>query len=425
MRVVLAVLPVKAHLNAVIPLAWALRAAGHEVVVTGDWGPEREAARHIEEAGLTAVPLGGEGDISPVRPGAHNESGFLALDPDSDDPREWDRFHEALRFLCTEVYAPDVPLGERHGLLRKLVAFTGAWRPDLVLWDMLMFPAPVAARLCGAAHGRLLWGTDTVALLRDRLLETDPATEADPATDPGADWLGRLLAPYGLEFTAATLLGDWSVDLNRPHPYPAHGTTVPVRRIPYGGPAELTPWLHEPPARPRVVLTLGMTRQEIRCHETAFPLGDFLRASSDLDIDLLVTLTTDQLSDLAPYPANVRPVGYVPFDHLLPSCSAIVHQGGRGTFATAAACRVPQIVVPQPLWDEAATARQVTAYGAGLALDLAGLDGEALRKALVRVLEEPGFREGAELLYDDLTADPPPTACVPRLEELTALHRAS
>jgi len=39
MRIVFAILPVKAHLNAVIPLAWALQSAGHEVVVTGDWGP--------------------------------------------------------------------------------------------------------------------------------------------------------------------------------------------------------------------------------------------------------------------------------------------------------------------------------------------------------------------------------------------------
>ncbi|MET8976582.1 nucleotide disphospho-sugar-binding domain-containing protein [Streptomyces sp. NPDC004539] len=414
MRIVVAVLPVKAHLNAVIPLAWALRGAGHEIVVTADWGPERDAARHIAQAGLTAVPLGGEGDISPVRPGDHNESGFLALDPDDPDAAHWDRFHEAVRFLCTQVYAPDVPLGERHGLLRKLVAFTGAWKPDLVLWDMLMFPAPVAARTCGAAHARLVWGADTVAMLRARLRAASPG-------DPGARWLAPLLAPYGLEFTERTLLGDWSVDLSRPHPYPAHGPTVPVRRIPYGGPAEYAPWLHEPRVRPRVVVTLGMTRQEVRLPGSAFPLRDFLDAAAGLDADLLLTLT----GELGPLPDNVHAVGYVPFEQLLPSCAAIVHQGGRGTFAAAAACRVPQIVVPQPLWDETATARQVVAYGAGLALELDGLDGGTLCEALLRVLEEPGFWEGAERLYDDLMADPPPTHCVSRLEELAAIHLGS
>ncbi|MHC5905163.1 nucleotide disphospho-sugar-binding domain-containing protein [Streptomyces sp. S6] len=413
MRIVLAVLPVTAHLNAVIPLARALRDAGHEIVVTADLGPERDAARHIEDAGLTAVPLGAAGDISPVRPGEHNDSGFLAMDPDDPDDRRWSGFHEALRFLCTQVFAPDVPLGERHGLLRKLVAFTGSWRPHLVLWDMLMFPAPVAARRCGAAHARLVWGADTVALLRDRLGGAD-------ARDPGADWLAPLLAPYGLEFTPATLLGDWTVDLGRPHPRPARTTTLPVRRVPYCGPTPLDPHLTKPPARPRALLTLGMTRRQIG-GTSGFPLPGFLDAVSGLDVDLLLALP----GGLGPLPANAHAVGHVPFDRLLPTCSAIVHQGGRGTFTTAAACRVPQIVVPQPLWDETATARQVAEYGAGFAFGLDGLDGADLGKALARVLDEPAFQDGADRLHADYLADPPPQECVARIEELTALHLAS
>ncbi|WP_316528307.1 nucleotide disphospho-sugar-binding domain-containing protein [Kitasatospora brasiliensis] len=408
MRIVFVSLPVKAHLNAVIPLAWALRGAGHDVVLTGDWGPERDATGHITASGLTAVPLGREGDVSPVRPGAHNESGFLALDPEQAAEGEWERFRAALRYLYTEVYAPGTEVGEQCGLLRKLVSFTRSWQPDLVLWDMLAFPAPVAARLCGAAHARIVWGTDTVGMLRTRT-----------PGDSYADWLRPMLAPYGLPYGEDLLLGQWSVDLGRPHPYELPGRSVPVRRIPFSGSAVLAPWLCERPRRPRVVLTLGVTRQEIHRRESAFPLRDFLDAAGGLDAEVLVTLTDSPV----PLPPNVRAVGYVPFDQLLPTCSAIVHQGGRGTFASAAAFRVPQIVVPQPLWDESATARQVAAYRAGLSLDLAGLDGTSLCKALVRVLTEPAFREGAQRLHTDLMADPAPTDCVTRLEELTALHR--
>jgi L-rhodinosyltransferase len=417
MRIVFAILPVKAHLNAVVPLAWALQSAGHDVVLTGDWGPERVVTQHIRAAGLNAVPLGGEGEVSPVRPGQHNQPDFLALDPDSEDQDSWDRFGAALRFLYTEVYAPGSDLGRQCNLLRNLVAFTDSWRPDLVLWDMLMFPAPVAARLCGAAHARILWGMDMVGMARARVLTG--------THDPGADWLRPMLDPYGLDYGEETLLGQWSVDLCRPHPYPSHGPTVPVRRIPFSGPAELSPWLRDRPTRPRVVLTLAMTREEIHCRESSFPLRDFLDAAGELDVDLLTTLTGDQLSALGRLPGNVRAVGYVPFNQLLPTCSAIVHQGGRGTFTSAAACRVPQVVVPQSLWDERVTARQVTGYGAGLSLDPAGLDGASLYRALVRVLREPAFRQGADRLYADLTADPPPTDCVARLERLTALHRAA
>lgn len=427
MRVVFATLPVKAHLNTVIPLAWALQSAGHEVVLTADWGPERDSTRYIEAAGLNAVSLGGEGDVSPVRPGEHNQSDFLAMDPDERDEGRWDGFRAAVRFMYRQVYAPESEVGGQSGLLRHLVAFTDSWRPDLLLWDALVFPAPVAARLCGAAHARIVWGMDTIGMLRDRIrtdLDERRAASAQDIEDPCAEWLRPLLDPYGLDFTEDSLLGQWSVDLCRPHPYRAHGTTVPMRRIPFGGAAELSPWLREKPSRPRVVLTLGMTREEIHRRTLAFPLRDFLDAAAELHVDLLTTMTADRMSALGPLPENVRPIGYVPFGSLLPSCSAIVHNGGRGTFSAAAGFRVPQVIVPQPMWDEMVTARQVAGYGAGLALDPAGLAGATVYEALVRVLDDPGFRAGAHRLYVDTMSDPAPTDCVSRLEQLTALHRA-
>jgi EryCIII-like glycosyltransferase len=427
MRIVFATLPVKAHLNTVIPLAWALRSAGHEVVLTGDWGPERTSTRHIGASGLNAVPLGGDGDLSLIRPGTHNQRDFLALDPDDEDEDGWNRFRAAVGFMYTRMYAPDSELGKQSNLLRNLVAFTGSWRPDLVLWDALVFPAPVAARLCGAAHARVLWGTDTVGMLRARIL-TEMRDRRVPSgagvEDPCADWLRPLLDPYGLSFSEDTLLGHWSIDLCRPHRYRSHGKTVAIRRIPFGGPGELSPWLWERPRRPRVVLTLGLTREEVHCREMPFPLRAFLDAVGEMDVDLLTTMTNDQLSGLGSVPDNVRAMGYVPFDQLLPTCSAIIHHGGRGTFSSAAACRVPQVIVPQPMWDESVTARQVGEYGAGLALDPDGLDGASVHRALVRVLEEPAFRTGADALYVDMMSDPAPTDCVSRLEQLTALHRA-
>jgi len=66
----------------------------------------------------------------------------------------------------------------------------------------------------------------------------------------------------------------------------------------------------------------------------------------------------------------------------------------------------------------------VVDYGAGLSLELERLDGTTVHKALVRVLEEPAFQQGAHRLYADMMADPSPTDGVSRLEQLTALHRA-
>jgi len=48
------------HFFPMVPLAWALRSAGHEVRVAS--GPELE--RTIRDAGLPAVPVGGPVDIA-------------------------------------------------------------------------------------------------------------------------------------------------------------------------------------------------------------------------------------------------------------------------------------------------------------------------------------------------------------------------
>ncbi|MDQ0988734.1 UDP:flavonoid glycosyltransferase YjiC (YdhE family) [Streptomyces sp. V2I9] len=47
---------------------------------------------------------------------------------------------------------------------------------------------------------------------------------------------------------------------------------------------------------------------------------------------------------------------------------------------------------------------------------------ERVRESLVRLLEDPAFREGAAALRKDVLAAPSPNEVVPVLEELTARH---
>ncbi|MFE9117175.1 glycosyltransferase [Streptomyces sp. NPDC007172] len=67
---------------------------------------------------------------------------------------------------------------------------------------------------------------------------------------------------------------------------------------------------------------------------------------ADLDVEVVATLNAEQLDALGPTPPNVRAVDFVPLNQLLPSCAAIIHHGGAGTFLTALAHGVPQVVVP-------------------------------------------------------------------------------
>jgi hypothetical protein len=43
----------------------------------------------------------------------------------------------------------------------------------------------------------------------------------------------------------------------------------------------------------------------------------------------------------------VRVVDFVPLNALLPTCSAVVHHGGSGTFAAVLEHGVPQLIIPQ------------------------------------------------------------------------------
>jgi hypothetical protein len=58
------------------------------------------------------------------------------------------------------------------------------------------------------------------------------------------------------------------------------------------------------------------------------------------------TLDVAQTAEAGTLPRNVRATGYLPLDLVLPSCSAVVHHGGGGTFTTAVAERVPQLITP-------------------------------------------------------------------------------
>ncbi|OII63364.1 hypothetical protein BJP40_24480 [Streptomyces sp. CC53] len=428
MRVLFTIFPASAHLYPAIPLAWALRSAGHEVVVAcPDGVVDRKVVDAITAAGLTALPLGGREELTaslaPLLAAAGPDRPTLALDPD--DPDAWRTARAVLGRMLHAYYPPETAEGGRRPVLDALVEFAAAWRPDLVLWDPLAPTGAVAARTSGAAHARLLFGSDNVGLIRARTREE----LADPASglteDPWMPWLRPVLERYGLDFTEETLTGQWTLDLTPPRmrTTPLDLTYVPVRRVPYGGAAALPDWLRARPERPRAVLTLGVSRRLLAGRHSGFPMREFFASVSGLDLELVATLNSEQLEAAGPLPGNVRALPYLPLDQVLPTSSAIIHHGGGGTFAAAVAFTVPQLVVPLPMWDEAVTARYVARRGAGLVADPAQVDADSLQKDLLRLIEEPSFRLGARALHDDMLAAPAPADVVPVLERLTAEHR--
>ncbi|MGW7022504.1 activator-dependent family glycosyltransferase [Streptomyces decoyicus] len=438
MRVLFTIFPSTSHLYPIIPLAWALQSAGHEVCIASHPGMgAADMVRKATEAGLTTVALGDtvvpdgkegatlESAPKPAADPAAADDGSRRLDIPADAfaldvlrSSAWEQLRDYLVTIVAQCYPLDPPTSGGRSIVDELVGLARSWRPDLVLWDPLCLPAPVAARTVGAAHARILWGQDKLAWVRAKALE-----RADHA-DPMVDWMRPMLSRYGLGFDEEMLLGQWSIDLvPGAARLPLDTRSVPLRWVPYNEASVLPDWLREPPRRPRVCLTLGVSSRNLFGKDTGFPLGDMFDMVAGLDIELVATLNSAQLTGIDRLPENVRVVDFIPLNQLLPSCSAIIHHGGWGTFSAAVAQQVPQLIVPVPTWDERVAARYAEQRGGGLTLGTGEFTVDAVRKQLLRLLEERSFQEGAARLYADRLAVPSPGEIVPTLERLTAHHR--
>jgi glycosyltransferase (activator-dependent family) len=422
-RVLFTTLSSKANAYPQVPLAWALRAAGHEVCVAGR--PDMMDA--ITSSGLTAVPVGAQTDLAAMMGEIRERQDESAPTPEEllrvEEVRQerltYDYMHGTFTALTTVVFRSLSP----RRAIDDLVGFARAWRPDLVIRDPLDFAAPIAAKACGAAHARLMYGLDLVGKMRESYLSALRRRPPGLREDPLEEWLAPALAGYGCEFTEDVVMGQWTID---PAPswlrLPVDHLYIPVRHVSYNGRAVVPGWLREPPKRRRVCLTLGLSHREL-LRGNQVSVGELLTAMGELDAEVVATLNADQLAG-SRVPDNVRAVDFVPLNELLPSCSVVVHQGGTGTMQTAFAHGIPQVIVPHDHWDTVLKAGMVQETGAALSVP----EGERfsaaeLRDMVRRVLDEPSFTRSASRLRQLMVGTPSPQEIVPLLERLTAEHR--
>ena len=142
-------------------------------------------------------------------------------------------------------------------MITDLVEFARHWQPDLVIWEPLTLAGPIAAKACGAAHARLLFGIDVYGGVREHLPRSDQQPPEE-RIDPIAAWLGGYGRRYGYEFSEDMATGHFTID-QFPRSLSGRGRprVRPDAYIPYGGPAVVPKWLQAPPERPRVALTMG------------------------------------------------------------------------------------------------------------------------------------------------------------------------
>lgn len=432
MRVLVVPFPWKAHVFNLVPLAWSLRTAGHEVRVAC-WPDLLDA---VTSAGLTAVAVG-PGETAQVRTQRDRrqtsdraaaaqrapQQGLEALfDPRAGRERlGWEQ--------ATRVFEDLVlPQARRSNdsMMEDLVAAARAWRPDLVLWGAKAFAGAVAAEAVGAAHARVLYSVDVYTRMREDYLHAKALQPPEERVDRLRDWLAGWAGKYGCEFSEDLVNGQFTIDplpeAFRPDPRP---TTLPMQFVPYNGPAVVPRWLAEPPRAPRVLMTFGDSVNDGPAQHLlpVERIQEILDSVADLEMELVLTLPPDSQQRLREVPANTRLVESVPLSEVLPTCAAMVHHGGTWSFGCALRYGVPQLLISRA-FDVPLKLQCLDRTGAGLSMKPAEVDGPGVRAALVRLLEDKTIRANAQRLRQEVLAMPAPNELARTLEELVVAHQA-
>nr|AHA81982.1 Arm12 [uncultured bacterium] len=411
-------LAVEAHFNSTVPLAWALRAMGHEV----QFASHPALTENITRAGLAAVPVGTDHTHHElVRDLGAELTGFYR---DIDFTGERGGGYTELKGANTLLTATFYAQANNDSMVDELVDYARFWQPDLVIWEPFTFAGSVAARASGAAHARLLWGPDLFLRTRREFRRETELLPPELHDDALSEWLTWTLDRFGCPFDEEVAVGQWSIDqMPASVRLPVGQRSVPMRYVPYNGRSVVPDWLREPPQRPRICLTLGITSRDM-AYPKLFSLDELFEAVAELDAEIVATLDAGQLAEVSRVPDNTRVTDFVPLHALLPSCAAIVHHGGAGTWSTAAVCGVPQLVIAG-MWDNVYRAQRLAELGAGLFLPPHELTAAGLRDGLQRLLTKSSFAEDAQRLRAEWLAEPSPAEVVPVLEELAGRHRSA
>jgi L-2-deoxyfucosyltransferase/glycosyltransferase DesVII len=416
MRVLLMVFPTRTHVYSMAPVGWALTAAGHEVRFAGQRNPRE--VESFAETGLDAMWFGGELDIARHR----------QLQVDGNNAMQGDfRISESRPERYTEEYVRNVyehwvevfRWTTPEPLLDELVRFARQWQPDLIVWDPMIYAAPILAQAIGVPHLRMMYAADQTARIGAQYRDLRASRPQDTTPDPFVEWMSAAVGRFGADYDEALRYGVKTIDCH-PSYLRYEGVDVdyvPARFVAHNKPMAIPRWVLERPRRPRVMLTLGISnRQVLGVEETS--VADLLDGLADLDVEVIATLNAAQLATVPKVPDNVRAVDFVPMNELLASCSAIVHQGGGATIGNAVVNGVPQLVIPGTTWSERVSAVAQVKRGNGLLVDLEDVTPGSVREGIQRLLEEPGFRESALEVRDEMLATPTLDELVPEFERI-------
>ncbi|MET9297295.1 nucleotide disphospho-sugar-binding domain-containing protein, partial [Streptomyces sp. NPDC003077] len=380
------------HYMAMVPLAWALRAAGHDVRVAAQ--PSMHPV--IVRSGMPAVGVGPDVDFASIRRRTlpHERQG-------TDRPRTAEELRAAAERDDGGLFRAWNEA--TTAALDDTVAFARAFRPELVVGDTMAPAALVAAHALGVVGVRHLWGPDILG-------------------SPGGERVLDVLPGYWEQFERHGVRpsGDPAHRTVSPCPpslrLPAAPGLLPLRWVPYNGTGPVPAWLREPPRGPRVCVTWGTSTTDV-VGRGSLAVPDVLDALAGMDVEVVVAVTAAERETIGTPPPGVRVLENTPLHLLLPGASLLIHQGGFMTALSAAYHGVPQLVVPQ-LPNQISDAEVLERTGAARRLPVERAGRERLREAVEAVLGVPSYADAAGRVREEILALPAPREVARTLRDL-------
>jgi UDP:flavonoid glycosyltransferase YjiC (YdhE family) len=365
------------HLYTLVPLAWAMRAAGHEVLVAFS-----DKTADATSTGLQIV------DVAPGYDGMAIFDKTLQDNPEfaeiwwhgtDDDGAGLDGDPSAYALMPAELNRP---------LLEGTLNLVEQWRPDIVVYEQV------------AAYGLLVASKLGIPAVQRNLglIRTGGLHEAI------AEYL-NYVAPAKPALTLEPV---------PPSMFPFDEAEGPfIRDLPYTGGAVLGPRLPEPGDRPRIAVTFGTDRPGVDALE---PLKNMLVAMSDVDAEFVLALGHKDLDPLGDLPANVRSVGWTALEPLFRTCAGVIHHGGGITTMLALEAGIPQLVAVNELYSGQETLAPAVRHGGiGITVDENSVDAATIK----RLIADESLRTKTAAVRAEWAGLPSHTDLVPRLVALT------
>ncbi len=366
MRILVTTHPALGHFHPLVPMANALKEAGHEVAFAT--APSFQAT--IESNGYRFFACGI--DWSGL---GFNLEEFQKRQSAHAQANSEERLAMAADMFINQFARRSLP---------ELLSVVGSFKPQVILRDSMEFAGCIAAEHLGLPHASIQVGAGTAIQHRSRVM-TDKLDEVRALVGLPPDPEGHMLYRYlHLSFV--------------PPRYHADSGALPptvhsLRPVLFdqSGSEGLPPWAARLGSRPVVYLTLGTVFNRI-----FHPFSTIIGALRDEPIELIVTIGRDQdPARLGPQPENVHIERYIPQTLIFPKCDMAILHGGFNSVISALCHGLPLLIVPLAA-DQPMNAARCRELGVAEVLLPTELSAEKVRTAVLALLKDPSYRTAAK-----------------------------